>query len=70
MLTYLHTRYLYSVRNARTQTQTHVTCERIWENTVMLCHSSVQSVAKGFKWTQQHVRHLNSGACPGPDNSK
>ena len=25
---------------------------------------------KGFKWIQQHVHHLNSGACPGPDNSK
>ena len=23
---------------------------------------------KGFKWVQQHVRHLNSGKCPGPNN--
>ena len=22
---------------------------------------------KGFKWVQQHVRHLNSGKCPGPN---
>ena len=24
---------------------------------------------KGFKWVQQRVRHLNSGKCPGPNNS-